>query len=150
MFQGRYPAILPEPLRPRPTGLHPHQRRVYEDFATVHARTAKQHAQAGVQQPQAPSQTGQRPIRKGLWFNANAYPLVAEEPPGQTGGPTLPYVMHQGTINPVHEGRRASTPAVLPSQKSKDLDVSHAMESFKVCVHSTPEYQLLKRLVGCP
>ncbi|CAO3574719.1 unnamed protein product [Mortierella alpina] len=32
---SRYPASLPEPLRLKPTGLSPHQLRVYEDFARV-------------------------------------------------------------------------------------------------------------------
>ena len=44
---GRYPASLPEALRPRPGGLQPAQRRVYEDFGRI-PRTA-----AMVQQQQA-------------------------------------------------------------------------------------------------
>ena len=44
---GRYPASLPEALRPKPGGLQPAQRRVYEDFGRI-PRTA-----AMVQQQQA-------------------------------------------------------------------------------------------------
>merc|ERR1740117_2605323 len=32
---GRYPASLPEALRPKPGGLQPAQRRVYEDFGRI-------------------------------------------------------------------------------------------------------------------
>ena len=51
---GRYPASLPEALRPKPGGLLPAQRRVYEDFGRI-PRTA---AAMGIVPGQTPGATG--------------------------------------------------------------------------------------------
>merc|ERR1712185_682043 len=53
---GRYPASLPEALRPRAGGLLPAQRRVYDDFGRIPRVTAAlaQQTQPGVPQPPPP------------------------------------------------------------------------------------------------
>merc|ERR1712185_351746 len=62
---GRYPASLPEALRPKAGGLLPAQRRVYEDFSRiprVTAALAQQGTQPGVPpQPPQPGATFQLP-----------------------------------------------------------------------------------------
>lgn len=58
LFSGRYPAALPEPLRPVPGGLPPHHARVYDDFSRA-ARAAQMAIAAG--QPPAHAATNAAP-----------------------------------------------------------------------------------------
>jgi CCR4-NOT transcription complex subunit 1 len=46
-FKGRFPASLPEALRPRPAALTPQQTRVYEDFAHIPRTAAAAQQQGG-------------------------------------------------------------------------------------------------------
>lgn len=83
--KGRYPAALPEALRPKATGLLAHQFFVYEAFQRVPRQTASanhfQHHKASNRPEVVPSKASNRPagFRSGASGGAAALSIVAQQ-----------------------------------------------------------------------
>jgi len=152
-FSGRYPTSLPEPLRPKPGGLLPHQKRVYEEFGAVLARTTRvQQAQPQPQPQQA--ERGSTPTTPPTVLTSvqpfRPYPtsLVSAMPESDvvSSSSGLTYVVNQGTMNLSQQDARRSihtrepTPpagsaAVLKAVKKENLTTGQALQKFKSILH---------------
>ncbi|KAI8372978.1 CCR4-Not complex component, Not1-domain-containing protein [Radiomyces spectabilis] len=93
LSMSRYPATLPQPLRPKPNGLQPAQLRVYEDFARI-PRTAPATTQAyDVDRVQRVNRADGVPY--GYGNNGAAMPVVGGNAVGGFDSPVGQVSAHQ-------------------------------------------------------
>lgn len=145
-FSGRYPSSLPEPLRPKPGGLLPHQKRVYDEFSNVLSRTprvqpAPPQVVERVPTPGAPA-VAPTPVQP---FRPYPTPIMAPTMPeggdvSQISSSGLTYVVNQGTVNLSQQDARRSihtreVASPVKTVKKEKLTTGQALQKFKSILH---------------
>ena len=128
---GRYPAQLPEPLRPKPGGLNREQLRVYEDFSRdkLRATPVEVGAPDSAAQPPAPPPAPPAPPAPGLASSKSAGGR-ASKADGAPGAAPLPGTRSEGSKAPNTSAPQAKSEAAREKTVVESFTLQQALERF--------------------